>query len=40
MTIHKIDIRHFVLESIEATAFYRRVRQPRQSEATTAFADA
>ncbi len=21
MTIHKIDIRHFVLESIEATAF-------------------
>jgi hypothetical protein len=26
MTIPKIDIRHFVLESIEATAFYRAVR--------------
>jgi len=26
MTIPKIDIRHFVLESIEATAFYRSVR--------------
>src|SRR5258708_3193489 len=26
MTIPKIDIRHFVLESIEATAFYRPVR--------------
>jgi len=25
MTIHKIDIRHFVLESIEATALYRPV---------------
>jgi hypothetical protein len=26
MTIRKIDIRHFVFESIEATAFYRPVR--------------
>jgi type III secretory pathway lipoprotein EscJ len=39
MTIRKIDIRHFVLESIEATAFYRPVRAASTSEATTAFAD-
>jgi hypothetical protein len=26
MTNRKIDIRHFVLESIEATVFYRPVR--------------
>jgi len=41
MTIHKIDIRHFILESIAAQRSIARVRrQPRQSEATTAFADA